>query len=110
MVHDQVCSDHERVMSPMYSDNGSIVYDEAGNPLRRMRQPQVRAQIPRPTGPVLNFADMLPPPPEHPPPTDIDSPPDTPPRINSPTGAAKGPRGAGDYSKYILCMCTVFYT
>ena len=45
-------------------------------PVRRSRHNRSGAS--KGGGPNLNWADLLPPPPEHPPPTDIDSPPDSP--------------------------------
>ncbi|XP_074652332.1 roundabout homolog 2-like isoform X2 [Tubulanus polymorphus] len=57
------------------SDNGSYIIDENGIPIKRKMPPQY-AQPPK--NPVLNFADFLPPPPEHPPPSDVGTPPDSP--------------------------------
>ncbi|XP_077985313.1 roundabout homolog 1-like [Glandiceps talaboti] len=53
------------------SDSGSYTQDSGGSG-RRKKKNKGHKQ------PALNWADLLPPPPEHPPPTDIDSPPDSP--------------------------------
>lgn len=88
-----------RVRTPMYHDEAGRLYDEFGEPIHGIYPPQLLP--PKPTGPVLNFADFLPPPPENPPPTDIDSPPHTPPRIQSPTRlrqrASKSPGSVNSY-------------
>ncbi|XP_064651159.1 roundabout homolog 2-like isoform X2 [Lineus longissimus] len=61
------------------TSDGNYTIDENGMPVRRTNMHMAMRN------PVLNFADLLPPPPENPPPSDIGTPPDSPTRGMSPT-------------------------
>ncbi|XP_067137945.1 roundabout homolog 1-like isoform X3 [Centruroides vittatus] len=70
----------EKLASPA-SDSGSYTTDEYGMPVRKKRLKPLR---PAPKAPVVNWADLIPPPPEHPP-SEAGSPPETPPSHRAPS-------------------------
>ncbi|ESO88452.1 hypothetical protein LOTGIDRAFT_165578 [Lottia gigantea] len=67
--------EHIEMLSPG-SDSGSLTTDEFGMPVKRNRKMQRQGYPGK--QPMVNWSELLPPPPEHPPPSDVGSPPESP--------------------------------
>lgn len=105
-----ILMDHE-IASPG-SDSGSYTADETGMPIKRGRR------LYKPCGtlgkqPMVNWAELLPPPPEHPPPCEMMSPTDSPvntlhrnPNVQSMSGGGL----ISPVSKISACSCPVQYS
>ncbi|KAL5019774.1 hypothetical protein ScPMuIL_002666 [Solemya velum] len=68
--------DHNDNMASPTSDSGSHTTDENGLLIKHGKK--THKQIGPPKQAMVNWAELLPPPPEHPPPSDIGTPPDSP--------------------------------
>ncbi|XP_014681691.1 PREDICTED: roundabout homolog 2-like [Priapulus caudatus] len=110
MVHDpHVYSEHERMMSPHYSAGGGAgAYDDGGALACRMRpasRSSARRRSPARRARRADFADMLPRPPEHPPPRRTSTLPRHPaphaqPDARGGRGGVAGSQGSSEYSEY----------
>ncbi|XP_041372950.1 roundabout homolog 2-like isoform X3 [Gigantopelta aegis] len=85
------------------SDSGSLTTDEYGMPVKRSHRNHKHCCGPNKT--MVNWAELLPPPPEHPPPSDLGTPPDSPMNTLNRHRHANNGSPLSPVSKISACSC-----